>query len=146
MENPLLNLEPFEFDFITRLILATQRNYLNIVSEWNKMLMFFESFPDFASCFNSEYDLNEKYIIDDYRKVYNQMIADRKPGDLLKAHTFTLTFYSYEPELYKLWKKESVPMGEFDSTGALNTGCCIVMKEVTVNLSAFAAQYFSLGN
>jgi len=130
---------PFEFDFLVKLIINTQRNKFKIRKEWNKISDFLKSFPEYYNALD-DFSLKEELIIDSFQKIYLQM--SRVPwNELERTQIFELYYYEYDTTLYDRWEEEQIPFGEKDSTGIINTGCCVILKMVQVNVSIFLDLY-----
>lgn len=142
----LPNSKPFEFEFLSQLICDTQQQKYEIKREWENMLEFLSNFPEHAEAFSQEFILNRKFVIDSYQKVYNQLLNTSINGKLGGIQTFPLFYYSYEPSMHEYWDEKNVPVGEYDDNGILNTRCCVLLKVVEINVSAFVVQYFGLLN
>ena len=86
----LPNSETFQFDFLTQLICDTQNLNTEIKDEWENMYAFFDEFPEHAENFNSKFDLNNKFLIDSFQKVYNQLMFHNTTGNLAELYSFPL--------------------------------------------------------
>jgi hypothetical protein len=144
--NLLVDVNPLKFEFVTQLTFDTKRNLDKIWSQWDYFYKFLNDFPEYGDNFNPEFDIKEEYIIDSYSKVYQQLTTKNKMSDLRINPQFDLYYMSYEESLFDKWEKEGVLIGEYDSDGILNTGCCVLLKRVTLNASSFINVYFAALN
>lgn len=137
---------PFCFEFITELIIRTQRNKYKIQKEWKKIQRFLELFPEYEKTKISDdcYDLKSEFLVDSFQKVYKQILTSQK--ETIEQGYFNLYYYEYDESLTERWELENVELGDCDSTGLLNTGCCIVLKYVQVDIQVFENQYFGICN
>lgn len=141
---PYNNDTPFQFDFLAELIIETQRNRFKIQKEWQKIYRFLDDFPEFCQHVE-DLTLKQELLIDSYEKIYRQMIKV-PASELAKIGYFELYYYEYDLSMFDRWEKEQVSLGETDSTGVLNTGCCVIMKMVQVNVPLFVTNYLHLLN
>lgn len=135
---------PFQFDFLVALIIKTQRDKYKIRKEWEKISVFLEAFPQFNNSLE-DFSLKQELVIDSFQKIYSQMC--RVPEyELELTQMFELYYYDYDPSLLERWEKEQIELGDKDSIGLINTGCCVILKMVQVNIGIFSSQYHGLLN
>lgn len=143
--------QPYTLDTISKIIINTQHNDKKIRREWNKIMNFLHSFPDanliddLSSGFHIRNDIREDLIIDSHQKVYRQ-IRDNIDFSDKKQTIVQITYYVYDQDIKKSWKRDNIKLGEVDMKGQLNTGSSLILYTAKLDWRVFMVAYSKLLN
>ena len=134
---------PFELDFVNKLVLTTQQD-LNLLHEeilkmYDYIYRFHELFPHEFN-FKNELVLKDEFIINNFQKIYNQINLinenELKENSIVKIH-----YYLYDEYSFQYWEDKNIDIGELDENNILNTGTHLIFKSFKINWKDFIMAY-----